>query len=94
MTRCFEWPPLVSRLELGVEKMIKTQPSNNFDLRPSRRSFRTVDVGVPNTVAGGQQGSIPGAFTWPATNRLTSDFATVSDDEIVAAMQLLHSARG
>jgi len=74
--------------------VIGVEPEASDDHQRSRIEGKRVDVGVPHTIADGQQVSIPGALTWPVTNRLTSEFATVSDDEIIAAMQLLHSATG
>jgi threonine dehydratase len=49
-----------------------------------------VDVGVPRTIADGQQVTTPGELTWPITNRLATAFVTVSDDQIRYTMALLH----
>jgi threonine dehydratase len=65
------------------------EPESGDDHRQSRRAGHRVDVGVPRTIADGQQVSTPGELTWPITNRLTTQFVTVSDGEIADAMRLL-----
>ncbi len=65
------------------------EPRAGDDHLQSRRAGQRVDIGVPRTIADGQQVSSPGELTWPITDRLTSRFVTVSDDDIVAAMRLL-----
>ncbi|MEL7158105.1 MAG: pyridoxal-phosphate dependent enzyme, partial [Actinomycetota bacterium] len=65
------------------------EPEAGDDHRQSRRAGRRVDIGVPVTIADGQQVSSPGELTWPINERHTSQFLTVTDDEIIAAMRLL-----
>jgi threonine dehydratase len=65
------------------------EPEAGDDHLQSRRAGRRVDVGVPRTIADGQQVSTPGALTWPITSRLTTRFLTVSDAEIAATMRLI-----
>lgn len=75
----------------GVE-IYGVEPEAGDDHRQSRRAGHRVDIGVPKTIADGQQVSSPGELTWPITNRLTTRFLTVSDDEIAATMQTLFEA--
>lgn len=58
------------------------EPRSGDDHRQSRRAGHRVDIGVPITIADGQQVSTPGELTWPITSRLTSKFLTVTDEEI------------
>ena len=62
------------------------EPEAGDDHRRSRRAGRRVDIGVPRTIADGQQVTTPGEVTWPITNRLTTRFVTVTDAQIVDAM--------
>jgi threonine dehydratase len=65
------------------------EPEAGDDHLRSRRAGRRIDIGVPRTIADGQQINTPGELTWPVTNHLTTQFLTVSDDEIVDTMKLL-----
>lgn len=65
------------------------EPEAGDDHRQSRRAGRRIDIGVPVTIADGQQVSSPGALTWPINEKHTKQFLTVTDDEIVGAMRLL-----
>jgi threonine dehydratase len=70
-------------------KIYGVEPESGDDHRQSRRAGRRVDIGVPQTIADGQQVSTPGELTWPITNRLTTQFVTVADHEIAEAMRRL-----
>ena len=70
-------------------EVIGVEPEAGDDHYRSRIAGRRVDIGVPSTIADGQQVSSPGELTWPITNRLTSRFVTVSDAEIAATMKTL-----
>ncbi|MGF1599835.1 MAG: threonine/serine dehydratase [Acidimicrobiales bacterium] len=70
-------------------KVYGVEPEAGDDHRRSRRAGKRVDVGVPVTIADGQQVSTPGRLTWPITNKLTTQFVTVTDDQITAAMAAL-----
>ena len=74
--------------------IIGVEPAAGDDHRRSRQAGERVDIGVPETIADGQQINIPGALTWPINNRLVADFVTVTDDEIVETMRLLYTATG
>ncbi len=76
------------RLSPSTE-VIGVEPEAGDDHRRSRRAGQRVDIGVPTTIADGQQVSSPGELTWPITNKLTGRFVTVSDSEIAATMKVL-----
>lgn len=65
------------------------EPEAGDDHVRSRAAGERVDIGVPRTIADGQQVSKPGELTWPINSRLATDFLTVTDNEIVATMKLL-----
>ncbi len=70
------------------------EPEAGDDHRRSRAAGHRVDVGVPDTIADGQQVATPGELTWAVTNRLAADFVTATDAQIVDAMRLLFDAAG
>jgi len=70
------------------------EPEAGDDHRRSRAAGHRVDIGVPDTIADGQQVATPGELTWSITNRLAADFVTVTDAQIVDAMRLLFDAAG
>ena len=65
------------------------EPEAGDDHRQSRRRGERVDIGIPRTIADGQQLPTPGQLTWPITNRLTSQFLVASDTEIIVTMRVL-----
>lgn len=65
------------------------EPEAGDDHRRSRLAGERVTIGVPQTIADGQQTTAPGELTWPITDRLVTDFLAVTDDEIVEAMCFL-----
>jgi len=69
--------------------MFGVEPEAGDDHVRSRAAGERVDIGVPRTIADGQQVSKPGELTWPINNELVTDFLTVTDDEIVATMRVL-----
>lgn len=79
---------VVEELRPALE-LYGVEPEAGDDHRRSRLAGHRVDVGVPRTIADGQQVSTPGTLTWPINDRLTSQFLTVSDEEIVSTMRLL-----
>lgn len=61
------------------------------------RSFQSgarVRIEVPQTIADGMRNVIPGALTFPLVLRHCAGIALVSEDEIRAAMRLLHQYLG
>ncbi|MEZ5412160.1 MAG: pyridoxal-phosphate dependent enzyme [Acidimicrobiales bacterium] len=70
------------------------EPEAGDDHRRSRAAGHRVDIGVPDTIADGQQVATPGELTWAITNRLAADFVTATDAQIVDAMRLLFDASG
>ncbi len=65
------------------------EPVAGDDHRRSRAAGHRVDIGVPETIADGQQVTTPGELTWPITNAHVTDFVTVTDDDIRSTMRLL-----
>lgn len=65
------------------------EPEAGDDHRRSRLAGERVTIDVPVTIADGQQTTAPGELTWPITSEFVTDFLSVTDDEIVASMQLL-----
>ncbi len=75
-------------LSPGV-RIFGVEPETGDDHRRSRAEGRRVSVGVPRTIADGQQTDAPGELTWPITNALVEDFVTVTDAEILDTMRFL-----
>lgn len=69
----------------GIE-VYGVEPLAGDDHRRSRAAGHRVSVGVPHTIADGQQTDAPGELTWPITNALCTDFLAVTDASIIAAM--------
>lgn len=67
--------------------VIGVEPQASDDTQRSLRAGRRVAVEVKPTIADGQQLPVPGALTFEVVHRLVDDIVTVSDAEIVAAMQ-------
>jgi len=65
------------------------EPKAGDDHMLSRAANERVTIEVPVTIADGQQTTSPGELTWPINNEYTREFLSVTDDEIVATMQLL-----
>lgn len=70
-------------------RIFGVEPDAGDDHRRSRLAGERVDVGVPVTIADGQQTTSPGELTWPINDEYVNEFLGVSDAEIVAAMRLL-----
>ncbi len=76
---------VVKGLKSSIE-IYGVEPEAGDDHRQSRRAGHRVDIGIPVTIADGQQVSTPGDLTWPITSRLTTKFLTVTDQEIARTM--------
>lgn len=70
------------------------EPRAGDDHLRSRVAGERVEIDVPVTIADGQQTTAPGELTWPITNALTTDFVTVTDDQISRAMAILDTHLG
>ncbi len=79
-----------SELRPDIE-LFGVEPEAGDDHVASRRAGERVTIDVPRTIADGQQVRAPGALTWPITNAHTTDFLTVSDDQIIETMRFLFS---
>ena len=71
-------------------KVIGVEPEAGDDTRQSLEAGHRVGIEVPRTIADGLQGNIPGELTFPIVQRLVDQIVTVSDEQIVDAMVLLH----
>ncbi len=65
------------------------EPESGDDFAQSFARGERVEIAVPNTIADGQQTTMPGAITFPIVRRLCAGILTVSDDEIRATMRVL-----
>ncbi len=69
--------------------VIGVEPLEGNDTAQSLEAGYRVHIGVPVTLADGLRHQHPGRFTLDVNRRLLSGIATVSDEEIVAAMVFL-----
>lgn len=65
------------------------EPEAGNDHQLSRSAGERVEIGVPVTIADGQQTTSPGELTWPITNELVTEFVGVTDEQIVDTMLTL-----
>jgi threo-3-hydroxy-L-aspartate ammonia-lyase len=65
------------------------EPEAGDDWSRSKREGRIVHIADPVTIADGLRTTAPGEITWQIAGRLATDFLTVTDAEIRAAMRLL-----
>jgi threonine dehydratase len=63
------------------------EPEAGDDFAQSFARGERVEIAVPDTIADGQQTTMPGALTFPIVRRLCAGMLTVSDDEIRATMR-------
>lgn len=69
--------------------VIGVEPEAGDDVARSLAAGERVRIHVQPTIADGQQAATPGELTWPIIQALAAEVATVSDEEIVAAMRFL-----
>lgn len=70
--------------------VIGVEPEVGDDTRQSLNMGYRVGIEVPRTIADGLQGNIPGELTFPIVQHLVDRIVTVTDDQILQAMVLLH----
>jgi len=70
-------------------RVIGVEPEAGNDVQTSLREGRIVSIPVPDTIADGQQTTSPGHHTFDVMSRHVTDIVTVTDDEILAAMDHL-----
>jgi threonine dehydratase len=63
------------------------EPVAGDDWQQSWMRNEIVSIALPQTIADGQQTQAPGELTWPIVRALCAGIVTVTDDEILAAMQ-------
>jgi len=72
-------------------KIIAAEPSGRndaADVAACKAAGQLVQLPKPQTICDGLQARL-GSLTWPIVQRLVDDVVTVSEEEVVAAMQLV-----
>jgi threonine dehydratase len=77
----------VMRALCPAARVAGVEPEASDDVARSLRAGARERVKVAPTIADGQQTAAPGALTWPVIQSLVDELATVTDDEIRAAMR-------
>ncbi|MDG2112556.1 MAG: pyridoxal-phosphate dependent enzyme, partial [Actinomycetota bacterium] len=70
-------------------RVVGVEPAAGNDVQLSLREGRIVEIDVPHTIADGQQTTAPGEHTFEVIRRHVDEIVTVSDDEILDAMDHL-----
>lgn len=72
---------------LGVRRVVGVEPAAGNDWQQSLALGEPVEIDVPRTIADGLQTTAPGAYTWETGSQLVDEIVTVTDEQIVDAMQ-------
>ncbi len=70
-------------------RVFGVEPELGNDFYLSRKAGRRVEIPPPQTIADGLRSPKPGALTFPIVNELVEDILLVTEEEIVAAMDLI-----
>lgn len=70
-------------------EVVGVEPAVRDVTKRSLAAGERVRIPVPQTIADGQQGDIPGAMTFEVNRRRVDAIATVTDDQILDAMRFL-----
>ncbi len=70
-------------------EVIGVEPAVRDITKRSLEAGERIRMPVPQTIADGQQGDIPGEMTFEVNRRRVDDVVTVTDDEILDAMRFL-----
>ncbi len=70
-------------------RVIGVEPETGDDTRRSLEAGHRIEIPVPRTIADGLQVSVPGELTFEVNRHLVDGVATVSDDDLLAAMAFL-----
>jgi threonine dehydratase len=73
--------------DLGVARVVGVEPAAGDDWVQSLAAGERRRIDVPRTIADGLQTNEPGRLTWEVVTRLVDEVVTVTDDQIVEAMQ-------
>lgn len=74
---------------MGDVRVVGVEPEAGDDVKQSLEQGRIVELPeTPRTIADGQQTTAPGVHTFPVIRERVDEIVTVSDAEIVQAMQL------
>jgi threonine dehydratase len=70
-------------------RVFGVEPELGNDFYLSRKAGKRVEIPPPATIADGLRSPKPGAITFPIVNELVDDILLVTEDEILAAMELI-----
>ena len=70
-------------------QVVGVEPESGNDVQLSLREGRIVEIEVPNTIADGQQTTSPGIHTFAVMQRHVEEVVTVTDLQILDAMDYL-----
>jgi threonine dehydratase len=70
-------------------RVFGVEPELGNDFYLSRKAGERVEIPPPQTIADGLRSPKPGALTFPIVNELAEDILLVTEDEIIAAMELI-----
>ena len=71
-------------------RVIGVEPEVGDDTKQSIEAGYRIGIEVPRTIADGLQGNIPGVLTFPIVQQRVDRIVTVTDEQIIEAMVLLH----
>jgi threonine dehydratase len=71
-------------------RVVGVEPATGNDTQQSLAAGERVRIDVPRTIADGLQAPEPGALTFEVNRQRVDEIVTMADDEIVAAMVVLH----
>ena len=80
---------LAAHRENASCEIVGVEPESGNDVQLSLREGRIIEIDVPETIADGQQTTSPGAHTFAVMQQHVSEIATVSDEQILDAMDYL-----
>ncbi|HUP84537.1 MAG TPA: threo-3-hydroxy-L-aspartate ammonia-lyase [Acidimicrobiales bacterium] len=79
---------VVAKAQPKPLRVVGVEPAAGDDVKRSLEAGERVTIGVPKTIADGQQTTAPGVLTFEVLRRNVDDVVLVSDDELVEAMAL------
>ena len=81
---------ITKAIRAGI-RVFGVEPESGNDYYLSRKAGERVSIPQPDTIADGLRATKPGALTFPIIQSLVEEILLVSDEEILAAMELLRS---
>ena len=80
---------LAAHRENASCEIVGIEPDSGNDVQLSLREGRIIEIDVPETIADGQQTTAPGTHTFAVMQQHVAEIATVSDSQILDAMDYL-----